>query len=77
MTWHDIVANWSQVVRRLHKRFPQIDSDVLDEPPLLPQHLTQHLAERHDLTLLEADEELRDWMFVEDLARQAQDMRAG
>ena len=77
MTWAEMTSNWGSIITRLQNRFPHIDHAALQTPPQDTRHLTRHLAERHDLTLLEADEELRDWMFVEGLARQAFDLRAG
>ncbi|MGK7663705.1 MULTISPECIES: hypothetical protein [unclassified Marinovum] len=39
--------------------------------------LAAHLAHQHDLTELEAEEELRDWAYVQSLARQASELEAG
>ena len=76
MTWAEITENWGNTLHRLQQRFPHIDRSALNAPPPDTSHLARHLAESHDLTVLEAAEELRDWMFVEGLARQAFDIRA-
>jgi hypothetical protein len=76
MTWLDLTRDWSGAVSRLIERFPKADPDALKDVPTKTEDLARHLAERHDMSLIEADEELKDWMFVEGLARQAFDIRA-
>jgi hypothetical protein len=46
----------------------------LEQPPQDLTGLTQHIAVTHDLTDLEASEELADWLFFQSLARQVQDV---
>ncbi|WGW02895.1 hypothetical protein [Tropicibacter oceani] len=70
-------TNWSGFLDRLRHRFPHVDPDLLADPVQDPAELTRHLAQQHDLTLLEASEELRDFLGLEDLARQACELRAG
>ena len=74
MTWTDITANWHTTVQRLEARFPRLNRDALSQPPECISSLTRHLADTHDLTALEAREELADWLFVESLARRASEM---
>ncbi|MCB1335321.1 MAG: hypothetical protein KDK26_17175 [Roseivivax sp.] len=70
MNWSEVTCNWPAALARLQVRFPHIDRTEFSEPPTDRRHLARHLAERHDLTQFEADEELRDWLYVEALARQ-------
>ena len=75
MTWDDMIANWKSTVARLESRFPRINRVALTTPPDTMSGLTRHLADTHDLTALEAREELADWLFVESLERQVSDQR--
>ncbi|WP_292291075.1 hypothetical protein [Marivita sp.] len=74
MTWTDITENWHTALARLEERFPLLNRDALADPPASLSGLSHHLADTHDLTALEATEELADWLFVESLARQASEM---
>lgn len=76
MTLTDLTANVSAFVDRLKTRFPHIDEDTLHSAQDADTVIT-HVAHSHDLTRLEAHQELEDWLFVESLARQAGDLRAG
>ncbi|WP_439524175.1 hypothetical protein [Marivita sp.] len=75
MTWTEITENWHTALARLESRFPLLDRDALSMPPESMTGLSDHLADTHDLTTLEATEELADWLFVESLVRQAGDLR--
>lgn len=77
MNWTDITANWSDSLNQLKSRFPLIDKSAIGAPPKSPDILAAHLARQHDLTPLEAEEELRDWAFIQGLARQAGELQAG
>lgn len=78
MTWTDLTSNWDAALRQLAQRFPHMDTDAVADAPAGPDALAAHVAQTHDLTRLEAREELHDWMFVAGLARQAgADMRLG
>lgn len=76
MDWNDISANWNQSLKRLKSRFPRIDESTLARKPVKPEVLAAHLAHQHDLTELEAAEELRDWAYLQSLARQAGELEA-
>lgn len=71
MNWTDITANWSDSLTRLKSRFPLIDTHAMGDAPVHEDIVTAHLARQHDLTPMEAEEELRDWAFIQSLARQA------
>lgn len=76
MTWTDLTTNVSSYIERLKTRFPHIDEATLEQARD-PGDLISHVAKRHDLTPFEAHQEIEDWLFVEALARQAADFRAG
>ncbi|MEQ8341731.1 MAG: hypothetical protein RID15_05220 [Marinovum algicola] len=77
MDWNDISTNWTDSFKRLKSRFPRIDEQKLGDEPVRRDVLAAHLAHQHDLTELEAEEELRDWAYVQSLARQASELEAG
>ncbi|WP_425100499.1 hypothetical protein [Tropicibacter sp. S64] len=62
---------------RLQRRFPLVDESKLAR--LVEDHggLSRHLAERHDLTVLEAREELQDFLGLERLSAQVRDASCG
>lgn len=76
MVWTEVTANWNSVSTQLKNRFPRLDVSIGVDPPRSIDHLAHQVAKTHDLTVFEALEELRDWMFVEGLANQASDARA-
>lgn len=77
MDWTELTENWNGALARLEARFPLLNRDSLPHPPESLSGLTRHLADTHDLTALEAREELTDWLFVESLARQASEFGLG
>jgi len=76
MTWTDLTTNVTHYIDQLKTRFPHVDETALGTV-LDRDHLIMHVARRHDLTHLEAHEEIEDWLFIENLARQALEWRAG
>lgn len=76
MIWTEVTANWTSVATQLKRRFPLLDVSIGVAPPATIDHLAHQVAKTHDLTVFEALEELRDWLFVEGLANQANDARA-
>lgn len=77
MTWTDLTANMARYVPMLVQRFPNTEPDVLDLHATTADTLVAHVADRHDLTRFEARQEIDDLLFVQSLARQAGDLRAG
>lgn len=77
MNWTDLTANWGNSIRLLKSRFPHIDEKVVQDAAQDPDSVIAHLARQHDLTDSEAREELQDWAFVQSLARQSSELRAG
>ena len=76
MNWHDLSANWTALQDSFRQRFPNLDMSLFRSPPRDRAALTRELAAAHELTLLEAHQELEEFMTAEDLARQAMDVRA-
>ena len=79
MTLNDLTSDVSSYIDRLKTRFPHVDEGALRQVRN-PQEVITHVADQHDLTPLEAHQEIDDWLFVEHLARQARragDLRAG
>ena len=75
MIWIDISENWPVALERLETRFPLLDCDAMAFPPHSIASLAHRLAAKHDLTPLEAREELADWLFIKALARQTKKPR--
>ena len=61
---------------RIQSRFPNLEDSAMPFLKTDRQRFEAYLADRHDLTLTEAREELDDFLFVEQLAREAFDFRA-
>lgn len=76
MTWSELTNNWSSALTRLQFRFPNADKKTVATLPSSRKVLARYLAEQNDLTEFEADQQLQDWLLVENLARQAPDIRA-
>ncbi|MFW2544523.1 hypothetical protein ACN2XU_17950 [Primorskyibacter sp. 2E107] len=56
------------VLARLRSRFPHLDESAVADFAPDQTRLSRHLAERHDLTMLEAHEELQDFLGLERLS---------
>lgn len=76
MTWSDLTSNWSELRARITSRFPNLDDAAIPFAKTDRQRFEAYIADTHDLTLSEAREELNDFLFVEQLAREAFDYRA-
>ncbi|WP_226621460.1 hypothetical protein [Alloyangia pacifica] len=70
MNWQSITRNWSLTAERLAQRFPQLDAEALRSRLPNREAVTHEIAERHDLTLREAERELDDWVFAQTAAQQ-------
>lgn len=76
MTWSDLTQNWSDWIARFQDRFPNLDAAAMPFAKTNRERFEAYLADTHDLTLTEAREELDDFLFIEQLAREAFDYRA-
>lgn len=71
MDWTYIKRHWTQISGVLLRRFPYANKHLVETYKGQPEVLTRHLAETHHLTVAEAREELRDWIMIQSLARDA------
>lgn len=76
MTWSDLTMNWSDWFARIKDRFPNLDDAAMPFAKTNRERFEAYLADTHDLTLTEAREELDDFLFIEQLAREAFDYRS-
>lgn len=76
MTWSDLTENWGLWFARMKRRFPNLDDSAMPFLKADRQRFESYLADRHDLTMVEAREELDDFLMVENLAREAFDYRS-
>ncbi|MCR8547187.1 hypothetical protein M4578_05065 [Salipiger sp. P9] len=74
MEWKQVTRNWEAVAARLKARFPEIDPAALHHPPAQIEALAEHVAERHDLTLYEAHDEVEQILFADSLSFQIRRM---
>ncbi len=74
MNWHELSANWDNMVSRLEGHFPRIDRNRLVDQPRDSRALTRHIADAHELTVEEAREALQDFIEIEGLARRASEL---
>lgn len=76
LKWSDIVANWSDHLAGLTARFPRAKPDYLSLHKERIEDVASYLADAHELTLMEAHEEIEHYVLVQTLAREAPDIRA-
>ena len=74
LTWDTISDNWQQALEHLKTRFPLLDPSSVTTPPESQSALEHYVAKAHDLTPIEASEEVGDWIFVVSLARIASEI---
>lgn len=75
--WNDITRNWKSFTDAISSRYPEVDPNALRMIRGDKGRLVEHLAERHDLTRTEADEELETFVMVQMLAGSQSHRRAG
>ena len=76
MSWSELTQNWAMWFARLKTRFPNLEDDSMPFLKTDRERFEAYVAEKHDLTLVEAREEVNDFLFVEQLAREAFDYRS-
>lgn len=72
MDWTDLTQNWASAFSRIKTRFPNLDDGSMPFLKLDRDRFEAHLAETHELSLEEAREEFQDFLYIETLAREAQ-----
>lgn len=70
LNWTDLTQDWDAMYARAKRRFPNLRDQ--DKPRLSKDRkgFEAYLAERHQLTVNEAHEELEDFLFTEGLNRE-------
>jgi hypothetical protein len=67
--WNDFSQDWPAALELMRCRFPDISVTTL---PCSRLCLARLIAQTHDLTLIEAEEELRDFLYIEALRRESE-----
>lgn len=70
MRWAEIASDWCMWSERIHHRFPHLDSEQMNLLYRDRKSFEAHLAATHNLSLIEAREEIDDFLYVETLARE-------
>ena len=70
MEWSDITKDWATWSERIRNRFPRLETTGMD----LARHdrptFEAYLADKHNLSLNEAHEEIDDFLYIETLAHE-------
>ncbi|APZ54668.1 hypothetical protein [Salipiger abyssi] len=77
MDWSKVTRNWEAASDRLLKRFPHLSAAALRRPPARIELLARQVAERHELTLYEARDEVELLLFADIPSYQLDRMAAG
>lgn len=62
MPWDYAHFDWSIVTQKLCHDFVCLDRDLVTGPSCAVESLIEHLADRYELTLLEAQDVLVEWL---------------
>lgn len=71
MTWTDMIQDWATWSRRLQSRFPNLDDAAMPFSKLDRDRFEAYLAEVQNLSLIEAHEEIEDFLYLETLSQDA------
>ena len=69
-----MTEDWATWFCRLQTRFPHLDDSAMPFSKLDRARFESYLAETHNLSLIEAHEEVNDFLYIESLMREAGDM---
>lgn len=72
LNWSDLTRDWAASFTRVQRRFPHIEDSAMAFLKQDRARFEAYLADRHQLTLREAREELDDFLFVESLNRECE-----
>lgn len=75
--WSEVTDDWGTWSRRISDRFPLLDPAAMDRKRHNRAAFEAYLADRHNLSLIEAREEIEDLLYVETLAREVTTGAAG
>lgn len=67
MTWTDMTRDWAVWYKKLQSRFPNLDDGAMAFAKTDRSQFECYLAEIHNLSLTEAQEEIEDFLFVQTL----------
>ncbi|NOD63178.1 MULTISPECIES: hypothetical protein [unclassified Ruegeria] len=70
MNWTDLKQDWSAAYARAKRRFPNLRDQDMMRVSKDRKGFEAYLAERHQLTMNEAHEEVEDFLFTEGLNRE-------
>ncbi|CUH41703.1 MULTISPECIES: hypothetical protein [Ruegeria] len=70
LKWTDLTQDWSAMYTRAKRRFPNLRDQDMVRLSQDRKCFEAYLAERHQLTMNEAHEELEDFLFTEGLNRE-------
>ncbi|WP_083445161.1 hypothetical protein [Ruegeria sp. 6PALISEP08] len=70
MNWTDLTQDWSAAYARAKRRFPNLRDQDMMRVAKDRKRFEAYLAERHQLTINEAHEEVEDFLFTEGLNRE-------
>ncbi|MCX8953713.1 MULTISPECIES: hypothetical protein [unclassified Ruegeria] len=70
MNWTDLTQDWNAAYARAKRRFPNLRDQDMMRVSKDRKGFEAYLAERHQLTMNEAHEEVEDFLFTEGLNRE-------
>ncbi|WP_298847942.1 hypothetical protein [uncultured Ruegeria sp.] len=70
MNWTDLTRDWSVAYERAKRRFPNLRDQDMMRVLKDRKRFEAYLAERHQLTINEAHEEVEDFLYTEGLNRE-------
>ncbi|QFT73057.1 hypothetical protein FIU92_08480 [Ruegeria sp. THAF33] len=70
MNWTDLTNDWNAACERAKRRFPNLRDKDMMRVLKDRKGFEAYLAERHQLTINEAHEEVEDFLFTEGLNRE-------
>ena len=76
MIWSQLMQDWSTWYAALQTTFPQLEDEAGHFLRQSRDNFVAYLADRHHLTMIEADEALSDFLFLTAM-RQAPVSKAG
>ena len=70
LNWTDLTQDWSASYARAKRRFPNLRDQDMARVRTDRKRFEAYLAERHHLTVNEAHEEVKDFLYTEGLNRE-------
>ncbi|WP_227362656.1 hypothetical protein [Sedimentitalea arenosa] len=73
MIWTDLTQDWAYWYRALQERFPNLEESAMPFAKIDRSRFEAYLAQRHNLSLTEAHEEVEDFLYVQGLMRDSEE----